>query len=68
MALTMKAKTTPTGYLAVVKTPDGEYEYPVARFDDDGYALICDLFTGKLVRAADHPEFEHVIPMWQVSR
>lgn len=66
----IKAKTCPTGYIALVNWQGyvDQYEFPVARFDDDGYAMIADPDTGRLVRAADMQGFREVTPMWQVTR
>lgn len=63
----MKAKTSPTGYLATLAVGQDLIEFPVAKFDDEGWALILDL-DGRLVRAADKPEFVAAGPMLQVNR
>jgi hypothetical protein len=63
----MKAKTSPTGYLVTIASGNDLVEFPVARFDDDGYAMICNL-RGRLVRAVDHPGYQDAFPMGQVSR
>lgn len=68
MPLRMKAKTTPTGYIAEIGRNEGVGEFPVARFDDDGYALIAHPKTGRLERAVDLDGFVAVIPMWQAGR
>lgn len=63
----LKAKTSPTGYIALAENEEGEYELPVARFDDEGYAMILAP-DGKLIRAVDHRDFVFTQPMWQASR
>lgn len=68
MPVHAKAKTSPTGYTAMIQDQRGTSEFPIARFDDDGYALICSPDTGRLVRAAEYPGFAAVLPMWQVAR
>lgn len=68
MPVRMKAKTTPTGYIAEISRAEGVGEFPVARFDDDGYALVAHPKTGRLERAIDLEGFTSVIPMWQASR
>lgn len=61
----MKAKTSPTGYVAtlIYGGMGYEYEYPVASFDADGWALIADEDTGRLVRASEQRGFRHVRPI-----
>lgn len=68
MPLRMKAKTTPTGYIAEITHEEGSAEFPVARFDDDGYAMVAHPRTGKLERAVDLDGFTSVLPMWQAGR
>lgn len=63
----MRAKTTPTGYIALVSGTQHLLELPVVRFDDDGYAMVSDFDTGRLVRVGDFPGFQRVIPMWQTG-
>lgn len=60
-----KAKTSPTGYMAVIQMGEDRIEFPVAKFDDDGYALIL-ASDGWLVRAADEPGYAHCWPMLQI--
>lgn len=67
MAVTMKAKTSPTGYMALVQYGDTRVEFPVARFDDDGFAMIADPELGNLHRAAAYPGFVRVWPMLQAA-
>ena len=64
----LKAKTSPTGYLVETKNGENIVEYPVARFDEQGYAMIADLTLGMLVRATDLPDYDQTVPMWQVQR
>lgn len=59
-----KAKTSPTGYVALLQFGDDRIEFPVARFDDEGYAMIL-MDDGELVRAADEPSFLRTWPMLQ---
>lgn len=72
MADVVRAKTSPTGYIAriaqVTTSGNTMAEYPVARFDDEGYALIADPAKGTLVRAAEFRGYLAVLPMWQVAR
>lgn len=63
----MKAKTSPTGYIALVKYGEDRVEFPVARFDDEGNALIADPETGALEWASEHPGFVRVWPMLQAA-
>ena len=59
----VKAKTSPTGYVATIEgAMDFEYEYPVIRFDDAGHALISNV-EGMLVRASTLRGFAGVRPM-----
>lgn len=59
----IKAKTSPTGYVASVTTYMGfEQEHPVIRFDDAGHAMISDE-RGLLVRVATVQGFNSVYPM-----
>jgi hypothetical protein len=58
----MKAKTSPTGYVATVDIDGDEVEFPVVRFDEEGYALHS-MVTGRLVRSAEWPGFKHVLPI-----
>lgn len=59
----IKAKTSPTGYVASVTNYIGfEQEYPVIRFDDAGHAMISDE-AGLLVRADTVQGFTSVYPM-----
>ena len=64
---TMRAKTSPTGYIAVIQYGEARIEFPVARFDDEGYALISDPELGTLYRAATYPGFVRVWPMLQAA-
>jgi hypothetical protein len=57
-----KAKTSPTGYVAGIKVNDDLIEFPVVRFDDEGYALYCTAY-GQLARADEWPGFEYVCPI-----
>lgn len=73
MAIRLKAKTSPTGYIAEVRSPDLQSrdtvaEFPVARFDDDGFALVAHPRTGCLARAVELEGFIAVLPMWQANR
>lgn len=63
----IKAKTSPTGYIATLDTGANLIEFPVARFDDEGWALICNV-DGLLVRAANEKGFLATAPLGQVSR
>lgn len=63
---THKAKTSPTGYVARIQRGPDRIEFPVARFDDEGYAMIL-MDDGKLARAADNPGFVHTWPMLQAA-
>lgn len=63
----MKAKTSPTGYIATLTVDDDVIEFPVSKFDDQGFALICDP-RGRLTRAVDSPGFVDIFPLGQVSR
>lgn len=59
----IKAKTSPTGYIATVRgSLDFEYEHPVIRFDEAGHALISNT-EGLLVRASIQPGFVSVRPL-----
>ena len=59
----MKAKTSPTGYIATLRGADGDtLEFPVVKFDEQGYALICGV-DGKLLRAADDADFLDAFPI-----
>lgn len=64
---TMKAKTSPTGYMAVIQYGETRVEFPVARFDDDGHAMIADPDTGILQRAHTVTGFLRVWPMLQAA-
>lgn len=69
MPVRMKAKTSPTGYIAEIEHEDKYLaELPVARFDDDGFALVCNPATGRLMRAVDFPGYLSVTPMWIPGR
>lgn len=58
-----KAKTSPTGYVAGIRVDETDFiEFPVVRFDDEGYALFCTMH-GQLVRADLWPGFEYVCPI-----
>lgn len=63
----MKAKTSPTGYVAVVESESYTIEMPVARFDEEGYALVCGP-DGRLTRAAEMNGFHSVLSMWAMGR
>lgn len=63
----IKAKTSPTGYIATLDVGGNEIEFPVARFDEDGWAMICNM-DGMLVRAGQEPGFMATAPMGQVAR
>lgn len=67
MPVRLKAKTSPTGYLVELVNEKFIAEYPVARFDDEGYAMIA-VHDGKLTRAADLPDYKATRPMWQDAR
>lgn len=58
----IKAKTSPTGYVAAVQGVVAEQEYPVIRFDDAGHAMISNS-KGLLVRADSVQGFGAVYPM-----
>lgn len=67
MPMRVKAKTSPTGYIATVSVGSDLVEFPVARFDEDGWAMICNV-DGRLVRAVEEPGFQDAFPMGQVTR
>jgi hypothetical protein len=59
----MKAKTSPTGYIATLRGEGGDtIEYPVVKFDEQGYALILGI-DGRLLRAAEDSDFLDAFPM-----
>lgn len=63
----IKAKTSPTGYVAQIRDSlNNSVEFPVARFDDEGYAMVCN-DRGVLVRANGIPNFLRVWPMLQAN-
>jgi hypothetical protein len=57
-----KAKTSPTGYVAGIEVGGDLIEFPVVRFDDEGYALYCTTY-GQLTRADAWPGFKYVCPI-----
>lgn len=64
----MKAKTSPTGYVATLADRLGnQIEFPIARFDEAGQALMCSP-EGRLVPALAQPGFLDVSPIGQASR
>jgi len=67
MAVHMKAKTSPTGYTALIQYGQDRIEFPVARFNDSGDAMIVDPELGHLVRASAQPGFVRVWPMLQAA-
>lgn len=58
----VKAKTSPTGYVATLTEGEHSVEFPVIRFDEQGHALISDP-DGHLRRASDFSSFEDVWPI-----
>jgi hypothetical protein len=58
----IKAKTSPTGYVVMIAIDGDEVEFPVIRFDEEGFALHGTI-GGHLVRSVDQTGFRHLLPL-----